>query len=168
MTRIRQAILALAFCTLAAQAQPKGRRPADASLTQAIHKALPAGATEVNKPLAIVFPPLGKIHVVLYRRSPEDRQVRSLVLLPSYKAAPLPETSSSEEEIATAVFSAHVAPKARALIVLFYTHAAGKPGSEAHGRAYIYRSGAFQLDPEASKKLEGVRTAAVARLKLAE
>jgi hypothetical protein len=168
LTITRTAILVLALCAAAtAHAQPKGRRPPDASFTQAIHKALPAGATEVNKPLAIVFPPLGKIHVVLYRKSSDDRQVRALALLPDNKPVPLPEAPTTEEEIATAVFGAHTRGS-RALVVLFYTHAGGKPGSEAHGRVYTYQSGAFQLDPAASQKLEGVRTAAVARLKLAE
>jgi len=167
MTRIRQTILAFAFCTVAVHAQPKGHRPPDASLTQAVHKALPAGATEVNKPLAIFFPPLGKIHVVLYRKSSDDRQVRSLVFLPNNQPAPLPETPSSDEEIATAVFSART-PGSRALVVLFYTHASDNSGSQAHGHVYIYQSGAFQLDRSLSQKLEGVRTAAVARLKLAE
>jgi len=165
-----KAWIAAALCTLtlAAPAQPKGRRPADAPLTQAIHKALPAGATEVNKPLDLVYPPLGKIHVVLYRKSSDDRQVRGLVLLPSYKPAALPEAPSTDEEIATSVFSAHLTPSTRALVVLFYTHATGKPGSQAHGRVYVYQSGAFQLDEASAQKLEGVRTAAVARLKLAE
>jgi len=167
---IPKARIAVALCllTLPALAQPKGRRPADASLIQAIRKTLPAGATEVNKPLALVFPPLGKIYVVLYRKSSDDHQIRGLALLPNYKAVALPETPSGDEEIATSVFSAHLTPGTRALIVLFYTHASGKPGSQAHGRVYVYQSGAFRLDPTRSVKLEDVRTAAVARLKLAE
>ncbi|SFS08528.1 hypothetical protein SAMN05421771_1496 [Granulicella pectinivorans] len=185
MTRIRQAILTLVFCTAAAQAQPKGHRPADASLTQAIHKALPAGATEVQKPLVLHLPAVGKVNVVTYRNSAEDHNFHGFVLIPGAhgfvsKTLPDPEApppvvgnQPQKEEIVTSVFGAtarnsELVRPDKLLIVLYYTRSEGKPGSQAHGRVYEYDGGVFFIDINRTELLEGVRTAAVARLKLAE
>ena len=52
-----QIVAALSLSTLTSLAQPVGRQPTNADLTQAIQKALPEGATEVAQPLPIELGP---------------------------------------------------------------------------------------------------------------
>ena len=175
----------LLLLPLPAFAQPKGHRPADASLAQAIHKALPTGAIEVQKPLAVTLPTLGKVNVVTYRNSPEDHKFHGFVLIHNthgYTSKPLPDPAApapvtggpaKEEEIVTSVLGAtarnsELTRPDKLLIILYYGRVEGKPGSRAHGRVYEYDRGAFFIDTSRTESLEGVRTAAVARIKLAE
>ena len=55
----------------------------------------------------------------------------------------------------------------RALVVLFYAHQFGQTGSDAFGRVYLYENGRFRIDEVRSRLLDGVRTAAVVRMRLA-
>ena len=55
----------------------------------------------------------------------------------------------------------------RALVILYYAHQFGQTTSNAFGRVYLYDAGAFRIDEVRTHLLDGVRTAAVARQRLA-
>ena len=168
-----QIVAALSLSTLTSLAQPVGRQPTNADLTQAIQKALPEGATEVAQPLPIELGPLGRVQVVLYRRNQADTLFRGLVLIPAPnapRAVPLPtevDSAGNYEEITTAILGADIAGAQRALVILYYAHQFGQTTSNAFGRVYLYESGAFRIDEVRTHLLDGVRTAAVARQRLA-
>jgi hypothetical protein len=179
--RIARSLLAagaLSLATLAAQSShvPPGHRPPGQTLANAIREALPAGATELSKPLPVHVGDLGLIHVAVYRRTAGDGLFHALAILTdgsTYRAVPLPEgpeAPGNYEEIVTSVLSANLTgtpdSKTRALVILYYTHHFGQTGSKAFGRVYRYDGKAFSLDEPQSSRLNDVRTAALARLRL--
>ena len=159
----------------AAAAAPAVSAELSAKLKAAVQRAVPAGMKPVHPVLVLDLGAGSAAAVELYAEDPEEGTFKGMTAVAGpdgrIRTASLPDVNTGAREAQAkpdAVFTTEDGAGKKALVMLWWYYTDGTGAPEWHGGSvYRWNGAAWTEDEARSSKLDNVKTAKAARLKLA-